>query len=126
MRLLYKGELTMKKCFGCGSGKRVVLCLNKERGKYVIKPLCIKCIKNRFALSEILDWENRLSELEKEIAKQIINEYFPNVRNRKEFENMITELMSKYSVRNVFETCVKYQPLFDTNDIENRCKLSVR
>lgn len=115
----------MKKCFGCGSKKRVVLCLSREHGKNTIKPLCLECIKNRFMLAELIAWENKLANLEKEIARQIVEEYFPSAKHKKELEQKIIELMGKYAIRNVFKTCVNYQPLINTNGLESKCKLAV-
>lgn len=120
-----KGRCDLKKCYGCGSKKRVLLCLDQKHGKNTIKPLCLKCIKNKFMLEELIAWENKLTNLEKEIARQIVEEYFPNANHKKELEQKIIELMGKYTIRNVFQTCVNYRPLINTNGLENRCKIAV-
>ena len=73
-------------------------------------------------LEELMEWEHKLKNLEMQISKQLITDYFPNIKFKTFAEKKLSELMKKYSIRKVFEVCTLFNTDFNIHEIEEKCK----
>ena len=116
--------MTDLKCSFCGSKRKVFFDIdyNSDSNTYKLVPTCLKCKNAELELDELINWEKKLKTLESEIASQLINDYFPKIKFKKAAQNMLINLMKKYSVRKVFEVCSLFRGDFNLHKIEANCK----
>lgn len=112
-------------CSICGKKRKVFFdaVYDEEKRKYIIAPICLQCKSTNLDLEELMEWEHKLKNLEMQISKQLVTDYFPNIKFKTFAEKKLSELMKKYSIRKVFEVCTLFNTDFNIRKIEDKCKL---
>ena len=112
-------------CSICGKKRKVFFdaIFDSKSKKYTIAPICIDCKSSDLSINELIGWEHELKNLEVQISKQLIADYFPKIKFKKFAEKKLTDLMKKYSIRTVFEVCTLFDGDFNIRKIEDKCKL---
>lgn len=118
-----------KNCYFCGADKNIVFDIINSNNNYIIVPTCPDCkiqnsktIKNSIEINKLMQWEQPLKELETNIAKQIVDEYFPDIKFKKDAALKIENLMQKYSIRKVYQACTNQKKnQFNLSAIECNC-----
>lgn len=122
---MFRGDkMTDLKCSICGSKRKVFFDveLEKDSNTYKLIPICLHCKSTKLDLAEVVGWEKKLKNLEKQISVRLIADYFPKIKFKKTAQHMLENLMKKYSIRKVFEVCSLLSGNFNLHKIETKCK----
>lgn len=119
----------IKKCYFCNSDKNIVFDISSDGDKYIIFPICADCkmqnsqnLKNDFEINELMKWGKPLQELESTVSKSIVDKCFPDIKFKKDAALKLKNLMIKYSIREVYQACMKQKKnQFNLSIIESNC-----